>query len=343
MYRLRVLQFAVAFLLILAAVVPASGRTQEATPAAPQPPSQPTTGPGSSEARFGGMTSIEQKSSGERLSDYWVFVPADPLPGTAQGEPFPVVIFLHGSGASNADPYLAWIEHLVGRGAVVLFPLYERPTAAGTLDYRQTVQDDVRGGLETLEHKGVPVDLTRVAVVGHSLGADQALVYTASAAAAELPVPTAVMSVVPGSCLTDEGACLGVDLAATPATTRVLLVDGTNNDFGSASIARVWTELAGVPLENRDVVTLVTDKHGNPRLEANHYQALAGNGAVSGYSSPDALDWYGTWKWLDALMGCSFDGEWCEYALGNTPEQRFMGTWSDGVPVAEPIVTDEPA
>ena len=70
MYRLRVLQFAVAFLLILAAVVPASGRTQEATPAAPQPPSQPTTGPGSSEARFGGMTSIEQKSSGERLSDW---------------------------------------------------------------------------------------------------------------------------------------------------------------------------------------------------------------------------------------------------------------------------------
>ena len=42
-------------------------------------------------------------------------------------------------------------------------------------------------------------------------------------------------------------------------------------------------------------------------------------------------------------MGCAFDGEWCEYALGNTPEQRFMGTWSDGVPVAEPLVTDDPA
>jgi hypothetical protein len=29
-------------------------------------------------------------------------------------------------------------------------------------------------------------------------------------------------------------------------------------------------------------------------------------------------------------------------ALGNTPEQRFMGTWSDGVPVTEAVVTDDP-
>jgi hypothetical protein len=44
-----------------------------------------------------------------------------------------------------------------------------------------------------------------------------------------------------------------------------------------------------------------------------------------------------------SLMGCAFDGEWCEYALGNTSEQRFMGTLSDGVPVAEALVTDDPA
>ena len=60
------------------------------------------------------------------------------------------------------------------------------------------------------------------------------------------------------------------------------------------------------------------------------------------FGTLDALDWYGTWKLLDALMACSFDGTWCEYALGNTPEQRFMGVWSDGVPVIELNVTDDP-
>jgi hypothetical protein len=32
----------------------------------------------------------------------------------------------------------------------------------------------------------------------------------------------------------------------------------------------------------------------------------------------------------------------CEYALGDTPEQRFMGYWSDGVPVAELEVVADP-
>jgi hypothetical protein len=42
-------------------------------------------------------------------------------------------------------------------------------------------------------------------------------------------------------------------------------------------------------------------------------------------------------------MGRAFAGEWCAVALGNTPEQRFLGEWSDDVPVTEAIVTDDPA
>ena len=42
--------------------------------------------------------------------------------------------------------------------------------------------------------------------------------------------------------------------------------------------------------------------------------------------------------------GCdaAFNGKNREYALGNTPQQRFMGLWSDGVPVKELKVTDKP-
>ena len=52
----------------------------------------------------------------------------------------------------------------------------------------------------------------------------------------------------------------------------------------------------------------------------------------------NALDWYGYWKFLDALCDAAFTGKNREYALGNTPQQRFMGTWSDGVPVKAPEV-----
>jgi hypothetical protein len=56
----------------------------------------------------------------------------------------------------------------------------------------------------------------------------------------------------------------------------------------------------------------------------------------------DALDFYGTWKLLDGLTDAAFYGRNRNYALGNTPEQRFMGTWSDGVAVKELMVIDHP-
>jgi pimeloyl-ACP methyl ester carboxylesterase len=59
-------------------------------------------------------------------------------------------------------------------------------------------------------------------------------------------------------------------------------------------------------------------------------------------SHVDALNYYGYWKLFDALTDAAFYGTNREYALGNTPQQRFMGVWSDGTPVAE-LVLSEPA
>ena len=56
----------------------------------------------------------------------------------------------------------------------------------------------------------------------------------------------------------------------------------------------------------------------------------------------NALDFYGTWKLFDGLCDAAFYGKNREYALGNTPQQRNMGQWSDGVKVKELAVTDQP-
>jgi hypothetical protein len=56
----------------------------------------------------------------------------------------------------------------------------------------------------------------------------------------------------------------------------------------------------------------------------------------------NALDYYGLWKLFDALCDAAFYSRSREYALGNTTKQRFMGRWSDGVPVKELIVTNKP-
>ena len=47
----------------------------------------------------------------------------------------------------------------------------------------------------------------------------------------------------------------------------------------------------------------------------------------------NAYDWNFCWKVWDALRSCALRGKYCRYALGNTREHRFLGRWSDGVPV----------
>jgi hypothetical protein len=58
-------------------------------------------------------------------------------------------------------------------------------------------------------------------------------------------------------------------------------------------------------------------------LSADHGSPATGSGA-------NALDYYGYWKLSAALLDAAFDGENRQFALGNTPEQRFMGVWSNG-------------
>ena len=99
---------------------------------------------------------------------------------------------------------------------------------------------------------------------------------------------------------------------------------------GDASARAIWAQIGHIAAANRVYVTLVSDDHGSPPLVADH--GLPTTGPEAGVV--DALDWYGTWKFGDALTSCAFRGEDCAYALGDTPEQRFMDDWSDGVPVA---------
>jgi hypothetical protein len=112
------------------------------------------------------------------------------------------------------------------------------------------------------------------------------------------------------------------------------LVMAYENDFLGLDLPRQAFELmASLPEEDRDFVLMQTDGHGVPALYAGHQTT---NGGI------DAADRYGIWKLSDALFACAFTGEYCEYALGNTPEQRYMGHWSDGVPVTELVISDNP-
>jgi hypothetical protein len=327
---------------------------QDATPA-PAPlveqPAQPATGPGGAALSYGGILAQHfgpQPDGAAEPTGYWLFEPTRPRAPTTSG-PLPFVLFLHGFDLVDPESYHVWIDHLVRRGAIVIYPDYQAANlpfnhltvAAVDRSAPPMIAAAVRDALTQLAAPGhAPPDLSKLVVVGHSLGATLGADF-AGRAAPGLPVPAALLLMMPGC----PPSCDLSHLARIPATTRVLVLVGSQDDVaGEDAAKRIWDELGQIPADHKDFIRLQSDDHGQPPLPADHFVSLTTQVVLAGTAFGDlnGFDWYGTWKWLDALMSCSFAGQDCQVALDNTPEQRFMGAWSDGVPVAEPQITDEP-
>ncbi|MEW6045865.1 MAG: alpha/beta fold hydrolase, partial [Bacillota bacterium] len=158
---------------------------------APSPPVQPGYGPGGHEYPYG---AVRRRVGGTGAEQYWIFEPAEPAPTRA-----PVVVFLHGWGAMVPDPYLGWIQHLVRRGHIVIYPRYQETLATPPPAMTDHAEAAVKAALETLVRDGgIQPDLEYVAFVGHSLGGVIAANLAARAAPAGLPQPKALMAVEPG-------------------------------------------------------------------------------------------------------------------------------------------------
>jgi acetyl esterase/lipase len=336
----------------------------------PAPPSQPATGPGGKQASHGSVTKNRYGKAGE---EYWLFEPADPKPASA-----PVIVFLHGWGGMNPMYYGAWIDHLVRRGNIVVYPRYQASLLTPLKEFTPNTLHALKDAFSRLQTEPghVKADTNKFAAVGHSMGGLLAANVAALAGESGLPRVGAVMSVEPGITDAPISAPLA-DLKKIPAETLLLSVVGDEDSLARDGDAkRIYYESRRVPESNKDFVTLVSDTHGIPSLEASHRAPTAlnrdydsGDGIGGGPAESagrsggvptrridaqikrrervetmmiNALDFYGMWKLFDGLCDAAFYGKNREYALGNTPQQRFMGVWSDGVPVKELRVTDKP-
>ncbi|MEW5802021.1 MAG: alpha/beta hydrolase [bacterium] len=289
-------------------------------------PAQPSTGPGSIDYAHSQVT---RSSHGAGALHYYIYEPDLPRPDNA-----PLIVFLHGWGGTDPGIYDAWIQHIVKRGNIVVFPTYQT-MVTGSVQYTSNSIQAVVDSLKTLNSEGhVEPDLSRFAVVGHSCGGILAANMAALAETAGLPVPKAVMSVEPGI----SSSFKLEDLSTIPSNTLLLSLVGDRDGVVGASDAKnIFWNTSQIPFDNKDFIIMVSDSHGSPSLHADHFAPCCSHS-----NETDPLDYYCLWKLFDALTDAAFYGENREYALGNTPQQRYMGEWSDGTPVRELVVTDNP-
>ncbi len=305
----------------------------------PTPPTQLAQGPGGVERPYSG---VQSESFGNRPAGYWLFEPLA-ASGNLPDKHLPLVIFLHGFMAVDPTFYGEWIEHITRGGAIVVFPFYQtiNPLTLRPNEYLDNTNTAIADALVELAGPGhAQVDLTRVAVVGHSAGGVLAVNYAATAEQNGLPVPSVIMPVEPGGC---KGCTSGLssrfgisleDLSTIAPATRVIVIAGdADHIVGTEPAKHIWESLTSLLPGNRDYVLIRSDNHGKPVLRANHLLPID---VIVGTS--DALDWYGPWKLFDGLIGCAFDSLSCDRALGGTPFQEDMGAWSDGTPVKPAVI-----
>ncbi len=316
----------------------------------PRPPIQPAEGPGGADYAHAKVVEWERGKGDDQV---WVFEPNAPRPATA-----PLVVFLHGWGGMLPAPYRAWIDHLVRKGNVVVYPRYQGTMLSPGRKFDRNVYGALKVALAVLAEEGhVHPELDHVAAVGHSFGASITVNYAAAAEREGLPQPKAILVVQPGNGEKGSMHMEIEDLSKIPAGTLVLVVAGEHDAIvGSETAIRYFRAMTAIPDEDRDFILVRSDPRGEPDLRATHFDPCApkdvGKGArlmnlmggmVDGREMRvDAYDWKGYWRWMDALCDAAFRGRNREFALGDTPEQRDMGTWSDGVRVMEPLVTDRP-
>jgi predicted esterase len=188
----------------------------------------------------------------------WLFQPA--------GKPKNVVVYFHGQGGPvEATPknHRPWIDHLVSRGSIVVYPRYE-------LNYEIDPVLFALQGVQTAMKKVKNADNLPVLSIGYSRGGAMALEYAAVAPGNDAPVPDQVISVFPAGQGNERRS---VDLSTLDKSTRLLIQIGTDDQVVDGAGARYLLrrlQAAGFPGDNIKV-DVVRSKIG---FSSDHFAPL---------------------------------------------------------------------
>jgi len=297
-------------------------------------PTRAEKGPGSTEYAH---KSVATQETGEGAKRYWLYTPAEPAPKDA-----PVVCFVHGFGAFQPEPYLGWIQHICMRGNIVVYPQYQASQLEPPANYAPNCAEAVLAAIAWLKEdaKRVQPREKDFAVVGHSAGGVTTANIAADWETLKLPRPKAAMPVQPGRAFSynSEAQKNGLiplsEFNKIPEDCLLVSVYGdSDSTVGHYCARKVFADATTVKAANKNLVRFKSCLYCETPSIANHRSPAALE------EVHDCLDWFGYWKLFDGLTDAAFHNKNRNYALGNTPEQRFMGKCSDGHPHDELDVT----
>lgn len=162
--------------------------------------------------------------------------------------PLPLVLFLHGWGATLPPNYRPWLDHIAREGNVVIYPRYQESVFTPPTKVLTNALAGIRAALP----KANPRPGTLV-VVGHSAGGALAADYAVIARRARLPEPRAILAAYPGRMLRGVPARIPeLPPAAIPASVRIVALGGARDTtVGTAPARHLVARATTVPRARR--------------------------------------------------------------------------------------------
>lgn len=262
----------------------------------------------------------------------YVFHPAD------TANKYPLILFCHGIGATAPVLYGPLITNIVSRGHVLVFSPYR--SIAAERGQRRKYGILMAGFEAAVERFRSCIDTTRIGIVGHSHGGGA--------------VPAIAWRSIIENQWGENGVFLYImapwyshfitqdELEAFPAKAYLIMETFRSDKVNDRRMAVDLFDNIAIPDSQKLFVELQSDSIPGYRLIADHFVPA---GPADKNGAENALDFYGVYKFVDAIADYVFRGDASARRMaldtGNAG-QRYMGTWPDKRPVRECIVTRSP-
>jgi acetyl esterase/lipase len=262
-------------------------------------------------------------------------------PDSVDGTPLPFIVLLHGYTGQDRFFFEPYISHVVSRGVAVIYPTYPiLPVASSAQRVEEKIAIVKSGIAAGLDMAGGRLDTSRVGVQGQSFGGGMAPAIGWDLFKAKGWGTTGAFLYC-----TAPWYCHGISQAQLdsfpPRVSLVMMVfdDDAINDHQMA--VDIFSYI-GIPASGKNFITLMTDSIDGAVMRADHFVPY---GTHYIYGQENLLDYYGVYRFSDALAAYQFYGDESgrRIALGSGDSaQCFMGRRADGTLVRPCRMTDTP-
>jgi hypothetical protein len=254
---------------------------------------------------------------------------------------YPTLFLQHGYSGGDPNDFQPFINHIVSRGINVVFSPY--PILPAVKNVKTTLEKYTiafAGVDAAIDRFGMYIDTSRVGFFGQSFGGGI--------------VPSLAWKILMERNWGQSGAFIFLSAPWFPfnisqrqlqsfrRNVKLLIQVYDDDVINDHQIAIDIFNNLSVPASEKDYCIMYSDSLDGTVLPANHFVAY---GPANIYGTLDQLDFYGIFRLFDALAEYSLNGNASAkvVALGHgSPQQCFMGTWSNGTPIARLVVNDNP-